>query len=167
MRIIVYMHITPNGMIARTDGSEFSSKKAKENFLEMIKKFKVNVVGRKTFEVAVKKGSFPLEGLNIIATKHKVKNKWDNVIITDKKPKEIVKLIEKEGYSSAMVAGGKLATSFLKEGLVNELYLDVEPLVFGKGVRIFAENKFDKKLKLLDFKSFSKNEVRLHYKVIN
>ena len=65
------------------------------------------------------------------------------------------------------MAGGKLATSFLKEGLVNEIYLNVEPIVFGKGIPIFTNENFEKNLELLQVKKFSKNEVRLHYMVLN
>ena len=64
-----------------------------------------------------------------------------------------------------MVAGGALATSFLKENLVNEIYLNVEPL--GKGIPLFSNENFEKKLKLLQVKRFSKDEVRLHYKILN
>ena len=169
VNIAIYMHITINGMIARLDNSDFSSESAKLDFLKTMKRYKVNVIGRNTFNVASKGSGFPLEGLNIVVTKHKIKLKkeWKNVIVTDKKPGEIIKIIESNGYKSAMVAGGTLATSFLKNGLVNELYLNVEPIVFGKGIPLFSNENFEKKLKLLQVKRFSENEVRLHYKVLN
>ena len=169
VNIAIYMHITPNGMIARLDNGDFSSKLARTDFLKTIKKYEVNVIGRNTFNVASKSSGFPLGGLNIIVSRHKIRTKkeWKNVIVTDKNPKEIIKIIESNGYKSAMVAGGALATSFLKEGLVNELYLNVEPIVFGKGIPLFSSENFEKKLKLLQVKKFSENEVRLHYKVLN
>lgn len=169
VNIAIYMHITPNGMIARLDNGDFSSKLARTDFLKTIKKYKVNVIGRNTFNVASKSSGFPLGGLNIIVSRHKIRTKkeWKNVIVTDKNPKEIIKIIESKGYDSAMVAGGTLATSFLKEGLVNELYLNVEPIVFGKGIPLFSSENFEKKLKLLQVKKFSENEVRLHYKILN
>ncbi len=169
INVAVYMHVSINGMIARLDNSDFSSELARSDFLKTIKRYKVNVIGRNTFNTASKSNGFPLDGLNIVVTKHgiKLKKEWKNVIVTDKKPKEIIKIIESRGYKNAMVAGGKLATSFLKEGLVNEIYLNVEPIVFGKGIPIFANENFEKNLRLLQVKKFSKNEVRLHYKVLN
>ena len=167
VNVFVYMHISVNGMIARLDGSGFSSKKAKEGFLKMIGKIRVNVVGRKTFEAALRKSNFPLKGLNIVMTSHKIKNRWgSNVVITSKKPKEILKIIEERGYKKAMVGGGMAAAGFVKAGLVNELFLDVEPIVFGKGMPVFSYENFERKLKLVDFKRLSKNEIRLHYKVL-
>jgi dihydrofolate reductase len=166
VKVIVYMHITPNGMIARLNGSEFSSKKARAGFLSMMKKVRVNIIGRGTFEAAVKKGGFPMEGLNIVVTKRSLKNPWKNVIVTDKKPEEILKLVEENGYSEAMVGGGKITTSFITANLVDEFYFDVEPVIFGRGIRLFSEENFDRKLKLLDIEQFSRNEVRLHYRVL-
>jgi len=156
-------------MIAKQDNSDFSSELARKDFLKTIKRYKVNVIGRNTFNVASKNGGFPLDGLNIVVTKHKIKLKkeWENVIVTDKKPREIIKIIESNGYDKAMVAGGTLATSFLKNGLVNEIYLNIEPIVFGKGIPLFSNENFEKKLKLLQVKRFSENEVRLHYKILN
>ena len=75
VNIAIYMHITINGMIARLDNSEFSSKSARKDFLKTIKKYKVNVIGRNTFNVASKSSSFPLEGLNIVVTKRNIKLK--------------------------------------------------------------------------------------------
>ena len=51
--------------------------------------------------VSAKGSSFPLEGLNIVVTKHKIKLKkeWKNVIVTDKKPNEIIRIIEEESYA--------------------------------------------------------------------
>ena len=34
--------------------------------------------------------------------KIKLKKEWKNVIVTDKKPKEIIRIIEEKGYKSAM-----------------------------------------------------------------
>ena len=167
VKVIVYMQISVNGMIARLDNSGFSSKKAKAGFLDMINKVQVNIVGRKTFEIASRKGGFPLKGLNIVMTTHAIKNTWgNNVIITDKAPLEVLKIVKEHGYRKAMVGGGVTAASFIREGLVDELFLDVEPVIIGSGIPVFSDKKFESKLKLLDIKKTSMNEIRLHYKVL-
>ena len=167
VKIIVYMHITANGMIARLDGSEFSSKKARQGFQDMMAKVNVNIVGRNTFEMSKKNGSFPMKGLNIVITSHKIKNSFGkDVIITNSNPKKILEIVEKRGYKEAAVGGGVTAANFLKEGLVNEIFLDIEPIIFGRGIPVFAYEKFEKKLKLIDTKRISNNEIRLHYKVL-
>ena len=44
--------------------------------------------------------------------------------------------------------------------------MTVEPVIFGRGIRLFSEENFDRKLKLLDIEQFSRDEVRLHYRVL-
>lgn len=54
----------------------------------------------------------------------------------------------------------------MKEGLIDEIFLDVEPVVFRKGIKLFADADFEAKLELLETRNFSNNEVQLHYKVL-
>lgn len=56
--------------------------------------------------------------------------------------------------------------AFMKEGLINEIYLDVEPLIFGKGIKLFADSDFEYNLELLEVNKLNENTVQLHYKVI-
>ena len=76
-------------------------------------------------------------------------------------------MLEQKGFTFAFLAGGgQLNTSFVKENLIDEIYLDVEPLVFGKGIRVFAEGDFELELELLETKKLNPNTVQLHYKVL-
>lgn len=54
----------------------------------------------------------------------------------------------------------------MKEGLVDEIYLDIEPIVLGKGIQLFEDADFESKLELLETRKFSNNEIQLHYKVL-
>ena len=54
----------------------------------------------------------------------------------------------------------------MKENLIDENYLDVEPITFGKGIRLFVESDFEAKLKPLETKKFSDSEIQLHYQVL-
>lgn len=53
-----------------------------------------------------------------------------------------------------------------KEGLIDEIYIDIEPLVLGHGILLFADGDFAPRLKLLGIKTLPNNQtVRLHYQV--
>ena len=52
------------------------------------------------------------------------------------------------------------------EGLVDEIYIDIVPLIFGSGVRLFKEGDFNAKLRLNGIKMLSKQVMQLHYRVI-
>lgn len=75
--------------------------------------------------------------------------------------------MHEQGFETIMVCGGGgLNTSFMKENLIDEIYLDIEPIIFGKGIKLFEDSNFEAKLKLLGVKKLSSNEIQLHYKVI-
>jgi dihydrofolate reductase len=159
------MAATINGLIAKeNDDISFVSDVEWKFFRNMIKKFGNCIIGRRTWEVS---DAFPYPGLNIVMTKRKIENKWGGkVVFTDKSPKEVLQFLQKKGFKTAFVAGGgKLNSSFMKENLIDEVYLDIEPTVFGKGIKLFAEEDFERKLKLIGTKKLSANEIQLHYKV--
>ncbi len=65
-------------------------------------------------------------------------------------PSHLVKKYRKMGYEQMLVAGGpQVATSFLKEKLIDEIWLTVEPVIFGTGGCFVTENPLDIQLKLL------------------
>lgn len=96
-----------------------------------------------------------------------LENKWgDKVIFTDKSPKEVLKMLEEKGFDTAFLAGGgHINSAFIKDGLIDEIYLDVEPIVFGKGIKLFADSDFEYQLEFLEVNKLNKNTVQLHFKV--
>jgi len=164
------MGISVNAYIAKEDGdSEWTSKEDLKGFYEQSKNAGNIIMGRNTYLAASKSGYFPFpDVLNVIVSHQKIKNKWgDKVLITKKSPKEIIKILEQKGFTTAFLAGGgQLNASFAKENLIDEIYFDVEPLVFGKGIKVFAEEDFEFELKLLETKKLNPNTIQLHYKVL-
>lgn len=74
--------------------------------------------------------------------------------------------MKKTGVSEACLIGGQQTISqFIQKGLVDEIYLDVEPLIFGQGIPLFSPADFELKLELLEVKNLSAQTVQLHYKV--
>ncbi len=169
MKVILYMAITPNGYIAKeNDDTSFVSKADWKRFKTVVEKVCCTIYGRRTFEAIVRDGEFPLDCLNVIMTSRKIKNKWqDRAIFTNKSPKEVLQMLKQKGFKTAVLAGGgHLNASFMKENLVDEIFLDVEPTILGRGINLFEGENFEAKLKLLSVKKISKNEVQLHYKVL-
>ncbi len=169
MRTILYMATTVNGFIARENyDSNWTSSEDLKKFSELSKKCGNVIFGRATYEILKKEGNFPLPGrLNIILTRNPdLVEEHDNVIISNKKPHEILELIKGHGMDTAFLAGGsKINASFIKEDLIDEIYITIEPLVFGRGIPLFASAQFEKNLELIETIPLSKNEIQLHYKI--
>ena len=170
IKTILYMGISANGYIAKADGnSEWTSDEDLKGFYEQSKKAGNIIMGKNTYLVASQYGYFPFpDSLNVVVSHEQIKNTWgDNVIVTNESPKEILSLLEQKGFTTAFLAGGgQLNTSFAKEGLIDEIYLDVEPLILGQGIKIFADSDFEFSLELIDLKKLNTNTIQLHYKVL-
>ncbi len=82
-------------------------------------------------------------------------------------PKEAIELLKKKGFDGVLLGGGgRMNASFMESGFIDEIILDVEPLLFGKGIKLFADTDFEAKLELLRIKKLSKKLIRLHYRVV-
>jgi len=169
MKVVLYMSITPNGVIAReNDETDFVSETEWNHFYKIIKSIGNIVLGRRTYQIMEDNGDLDdLEGINIVTLTHRkdFRTKRQNTKIANSCQSALDILI-KQGFKKALIAGGsKLNASFLKEGLIDEIYLDVEPKLLDKGIKLFADADFEADLELIDTKKLSKNEIQLHYKV--
>ncbi len=171
MKVVLYMAISVNGLIAKeNDDTSFVSKIEWKSFRAMIKKADVMVIGRHTYDIM--KESDELNGLkntNIVVLTNGVnrKSEMSNITFTNLQPKELLKKLEKEKHKFVLIAGGGILNgSFVKENLVDEIILDVEPVVFGKGIGLFGDSDFEARLRLAGTKKLSMNEIQLRYKVV-
>lgn len=172
MKTILYMAITPNGFVAgERDDTSWVSKSDWAVFLQAAKRAGNVVFGRRTFEVMLKEKLFPVPGcLNIVMTHQKkllANAKWQNVTFTDESPRGVIEHLEEKGFGTALIGGGgKISASFMKENLIDELHLTVEPVVFGRGIKIFDDEPIVARLAFIELVQIAKNEVQLRYKVL-
>jgi dihydrofolate reductase len=91
------------------------------------------------------------------------------VEFTSAAPAEIVAGLEARGYTEAVLTGGAQVNAlFLKAGLVNEIWLTVEPLIFGSGLDLFRGFEFDTRATLLAVERLNESgTVHLRYAVTN
>ncbi len=167
MKSVLYMATTVNGYIAKENHETPWSKEEWDSFSSFVKERKNIVIGRNTYDTMKEKGEFGEIGNPsvVVVTKNEVIN--DSGVLTANSPEEALNILKEKGFNEIVVAGGgRLNSSFLKEGLIDEIYIDIEPLIFGKGIKLFSDNDLTVKLELLSLKKISKNLVQLHYKVL-
>ena len=74
------------------------------------------------------------------------------VEFTNESPAELINRFKTKGYEQMLVVGGAhVATSFLKEQLIDELWLTLEPRIFGMGGNFVTDVKLDINLRLTHF----------------
>ncbi len=119
-------------------------------------------MGRKTFETIGK----PLKGRRtIVLTRTIPAHPIEGVEYTSETPLALVSRLEKEGVSQlAVIGGSSVYGQYLVAGLVHELYLTVEPVLFGDGVPL-ASGFERTALILADVTRLGEQAVLLHYLV--
>ena len=166
------MAISANGIIAtETGGEEFLSHENWEKFCELAKEFGNFVVGRKTYE-AVKKWD---DGYNfddlvdiekVIISKDK-NFKLDKGYILANSPQDALAKLSEKGFEKVLIAGGaNVNSAFVKANLLDEIILNVEPVVVGKGIPVFAPENFELKLKLISSEKSASGILTLGYNVL-
>lgn len=168
MKTVLYLGQTINGYIADKNDSTPWSKEEFTAFHSTIKKTKNIMVGRKTYEIMRKYGEFKKCGnpFTVIITKSQKFKPGDKLAIANT-PSKALKILKSQGFKVAFMSGGStVATSFMEDGLIDEIWIDIEPLIFGKGIPLFQESKLNTKLRMIKTTKISKNTIQLRYKVL-
>jgi len=175
MKVTAAMVVSLDGKTTKWDNSNIYEWTSKEDWLyfsSLIKNHKVIIMGRKTYEAAKSIIKLSPTTLRIIMTKNPEKYKNDAVPaqleFTNKSVKGMVKNLTKRGYEKALLVGGEqVSTQFFKESLVNELWLTIEPYIFGYGNSLLSNEKLNVSLELKTLKKLNnKGALLLKYKVI-
>lgn len=175
MRIIAVFVETANGKI--TKGAEgivqtWASSEDQAHFSKLIQGNNLIVMGSGTYEAH--KSSIKLEEgkLRVVVTSKAEKYKNAAVAgqleFTSETPIALVKRLEEQGFHKMLLVGGAdLFTSFLEAHLVNELYLTIEPKLFGQGKNLLADVDVEANLELLEVKKLNEQgTLLLHYKIV-
>jgi dihydrofolate reductase len=89
---------------------------------------------------------------------------WNNsTLIQDNVAEEITELKRQPGKDITILGSGTLVRSLLRDNLLDELRLMVHPIVLGSGKRLFEEGGDQKRLELVDSKTFSTGVLYLTY----
>ena len=160
--------LSADGYIAKdpkTPSTTWTSKDDKKRFVEISKRAGVCVMGLTTWQTF---GGRPLKDrLNIIYSPAPIEGLPPGVETTDKSPLDLLRDLESRGLKEVAICGGStIYTMFMKSGLVERLYLTIEPVIFGDGVRLFKE-PLDFKLKLEELTKTDGGTLLLTYAVDN
>jgi len=171
MKVSLYITLTANGCFSRDNHDiSYISNEVIDNLKGLIKKSGNVIIGRKAYEVLSKRTDlFKKEDPRIFIISKNTTLHSDNLRINyvNFSPKRIIEFIEEEDYDKTIILGGsKTASFFLKENLVDEIYVNIEPLLLGNGVKFFCEYPLEKRLELISTNKISNNVIQLHYKVL-
>lgn len=163
------MVISPNGYIAREDGSEdWLPDEGWEEFVELAKDLNNIVIGRETYsQVTNRYKDYNFDNVpckyKIIVTRNKEFQAPDGYKAVYS-PEEAIEYIKSKGIEKIfLIGGGKLNSEFMKKGLVDELQLTVNPYIIGKGRSFLSPDDFEMPLKLVEHSKLSGDRIKLKY----
>lgn len=170
MKVILVASITADGFIAKkSDQSslDWTSREDTKFFVQKTKETGYLIMGSKTFDTINSK-HLPFKDRTIIVlTRSKKFEQFsrDEVRAESGSAQEICEKLSQEGVDEVVLAGGsEVYTQFIANNLVDEVFLTVEPVFFGEGVKLFNE-KIDISMELIEVIDLSSQTKVLHFKI--
>ncbi len=177
MKVSVYIAVSIDGFIARTDGDiewlhSYSESDENEDYgyEEFMSSVDALIMGRKTFEKVLSFEKWPYGNKTVVVLSS------SSVAIPEKlgkhieasslDPSELLANLSKRGINHVYIDGGKTIQSFLCAGLVNEFTITYIPHLIGNGIPLFGALKDDVLLKHIYTKSYSNSLVQSKYEVL-
>ncbi|MCW1949392.1 MAG: dihydrofolate reductase family protein [Candidatus Shapirobacteria bacterium] len=171
--ILVAATSIDNKITCGSNGDSFSwtSPEDQKYFTQLIKDSDLVIMGRKTYQINSSKMDLTRGPLRLVLTKNPKKYSHLNIPghleFTSLTPPEISsKYFSK--YNQILILGGsQIYSLFLKDNLIDEIYLTIEPVIFGNGKNLLNRLKIDQSFRLVDFKQLNRHgTLLLKYQVI-
>lgn len=171
-KVILGFGTSLDGYIARRDGGIdylVIDKEGEKVMAEFFAKIDTTIMGRKTAEGMVKmrkRGEIPeMPGMSYyVVSKRWKPGKHEGLeVVRGSLGAFVKKLKSRSGKDIYLGGGGKLARSFLREDLVDELFIGIGPLLLGDGIPGFPGKFPQRDFRLTECKAYSNGSVGLRY----
>ena len=171
-KIILGFGISIDGYIARRTGAMdfLVMDKAGETVMaDFFAKIDTTIMGRKTAAVVAKMRTSgempetPSMATYVISRRWKPGKREGFEVVSGSLTAFVRKLKRRPGKDIYLGGGGELVRSFLREDLVDELFLGVSPVMLGDGIRGFPGKFPQRDFKLTECKSYPNGSVALRY----
>jgi dihydrofolate reductase len=167
MKVFMIAAQSADGFIGRDvhhRSLDWRSKEDAELFIRLTKETGVIVMGSKTFNTFRIRRAPPGRRL-IIYTSRPEAMQGDGIETTSEEPRALVERLEREGATAVAIGGGaSIYKLFMDSGLVDEVYLTIEPVLFGAGVPLFS-GEVHARLSLIENRQLNDDTTLLRYAV--
>lgn len=173
MKIVLVFVSTLDGKVTKWGDPHvktWSSLKDQDYFNNLWKDSRLIVMGSNTFNAEAFKPSLNHRLIIMTGSPDNYRNNAvpGQLEFTNITPVHLASELQKDGNEQMLLVGGAhLATSFLKENLVDEIWLTIEPKIFGMGGNFVTGEKLDINLRLMDIKKVNEQGTLItKYEVI-
>lgn len=100
----------------------------------------------------------------VVFSKTLKESNWANTILANGDlVEEVEKLKQKDGQDIIVYSGATFVSNLIKENLIDEFHLVINPTAIGRGLTIFGNSEDRLKLKLVQSTTSSNGKVVNHY----
>src|SRR5262245_58757279 len=179
MRKVVYsLTNSLDNFIARADGAYdwiLMDDEIMSEFPKLYATFDTILMGRKTYDITLQHSpeagqeTDAYMGMKSYVFSRTIKESSNAgvKIISDNAGEFVRNLKNESGKDIWLMGGGILAASLLKERLVDEIGVSIQPILLGSGVPLFPDIGMQVELQLLECKTYKNGIVGLNYRVKN
>jgi dihydrofolate reductase len=161
MRTVVYMAIAANGAVANHQGDTPWGDASWENYIAAVDAAGNILMGRVTYDDMTKDPAVFDPGVKIVVVSSQPAPLGARAEFVAS-PQAALELLKDQ--PTVLVSGGpRLVTSMLEQNLIDEIHLDVEPIILGGGVPLIPA-RLERHLTLLDITHYD-GGITLKYAV--
>lgn len=175
MKVILVLAMSLDGKTTKWhDGSahEWVSQEDQKHFSSLIQSNTALIMGRQTYFDARPRMKLSPKTLRVVITT--TPEKYQELVVpgqlefSNLAPRELVDTLQGRGHKQVLLLTGEtLSTLFLKEKLIDEIWVTVEPALFGQGNGIVQNTQLDIQLELSRIEKLNQQgSLLLRYKVI-
>jgi dihydrofolate reductase len=166
IRFAVFIATSLDGFIARLDGGldwlkPFEGEE--HGYGEFFAGVDALVIGRGTYETVLGFPEWPYGKKRVVVCTSRPARPAHGEELWSGSPRALAEQLDREGVRRVYLDGGALVSSFLREGLVDEMTINVIPILLGSGLPLFSGGLPELPLRLVSAKSFPSGLVQLHY----
>jgi dihydrofolate reductase len=171
MKTILWATLTANGNYARNDAPHPPKPEALGDFATQAQAAGNFIVGRRTFESFQAQSKPP--GTGGVADSSPFPSTTVVVVSTTldlpgmssaRTPRAALALLRERGHATALIAGGeRLHNAFLAEDLVDELVVNVAPVLEDEGFKVVLPKGQHRDVKLIETKPLGGGVVQMRY----
>lgn len=134
---------------------------------EFFKTIDTVVMGRKTYEVVAQSGMTAYPGVqNYVVSRTMTESPDPQVeIVAEDAAAFVRRLRELPGKGICVMGGGELARSLFEAGLIDEVGLNIQPVLLGEGIPLFHPMRAQIDLERLEVKPLKNGSLFVLYRV--
>ena len=165
-KVQVYIATSLDGYIAREDGSiDWLPQNSESSYADYYQSIDTVIMGKTTYDQVLTFGEYLYKDKKSFVFSKNNPSSNDYVEFLSNVEKFVKDGFPGAGENIWLVGGAKIISSFLKQGIVDEIIITKIPVILGKGIPLIQNLEDETKLELIKIERFGQL-IDLHYKVM-